>query len=233
MIIIIIPAVLVPTLLSQRDRRNEEEARKAGAIVEDGKAEYRGSCANRVCLWQGIRYAAPPVKELRFSPSVDPIPPLGRVTALKPGKICAQSGHANKQAEDCLFANLYRPAGIPMERKLPVLIFIHGGGFQGGSGSIYNASEIITTATKVDMPIVVMTFNYRLGLFGFLAGQEMAQRQQSNHSDVSLNNGFHDMSQAIKWARSHISAFGGDESRITVWGQSAGCVIIEGTCGRY
>ncbi|PWN38186.1 alpha/beta-hydrolase, partial [Meira miltonrushii] len=188
--------------------------------VQDGKATYVGSCADGICSWKGIRYASPPIGNQRFSPAKVPASLTGTVDATEYGPTCLQSGDG-RQSEDCLFANVFRPSGVSLNKKLPVLIFVHGGGFQSGAGSEHDPSQMILAGGN-DLQAVVITINYRLGLFGFLGGSTFAQRQKQNRNDVTLNAAFTDVVQAINWSSDHIAAFGGDPDKITLWGQSAG-----------
>lgn len=84
---------------------------------------------------------------------------------------------------------------------------------------------MVLAGDKGELPTVVVSINYRLGLLGLLASSEMAQRQAKNSSDVSLNNALRDMTQAVLWVKQNIASFGGDPNRITIWGQSAGCAL--------
>lgn len=191
------------------------------SAVKDGKATYQGSCSNGVCTWKGIQYARAPIGDLRFAPARDPTTPSGTIDATKYGPQCLQSG-SGTQSEDCLFVNIQRPSNVGLNTKLPVLLFVHGGGFQTGAGSNQDATAMVMAGSNANLPAIVMTINYRLGLFGFLGGSTFSSRQNANRNDVSLNAAFTDVRQALKWAKGHVSAFGGDPAKITLWGQSAG-----------
>ncbi|EDO25969.1 predicted protein, partial [Nematostella vectensis] len=111
-------------------------------------------------------------------------------------------------SEDCLFLNVFRPAGTKATKDLPVMVFIHGGGYYRGSGDVYDGTPL---AAYND--VIVVTMNYRLGLLGFLhvAG-----------TDVTGNYAMYDQILALKWVQQHIGCFGGDPSQVTLFGQSAG-----------
>ena len=188
--------------------------------VKDGTTTYSGSCDNGICSWKGIRYASPPIGNQRFSPAKAPAIISGTIDATQYGPKCLQSG-GGSQSEDCLFANVFRPSNVDLNKKLPVLIFVHGGGFQSGAGSDHDPSQMILAGGN-DLQAIVVTINYRLGLFGFLGGSTFFQKQKQNRNDVTLNAAFTDVLQAIQWSSKHISSFGGDPDNITLWGQSAG-----------
>ncbi|UZJ53411.1 hypothetical protein CBS101457_002731 [Exobasidium rhododendri] len=184
---------------------------------------YVGTCSSTICSWYGIRYAAAPVGNLRFAPPQLPPSPGKTYAASTPPSVCAQSGSTStSQSEDCLYLNIQRPQSIPLTTKLPVLVHFHGGGFEGGSGNINDPSDLISLGHNNGQDVVVVRINYRLGLFGFLASGGMATAITSQTTTARLNNGFRDMRAATEWVQSHVDAFGGDATKITIWGQSAG-----------
>jgi carboxylesterase type B len=138
------------------------------------------------------------------------------------GSRCPQAGSTDDQDEDCLFLNIQRPTTEANSKKLPVLVFFHGGGFESGSGNVNDPSDLIEIGKKYKQPVLVVRINYRLGLFGFLASSELEKERNSDPKNVALNLGFQDMKRAILWVKEHIDAFGGDAERLTIWGQSAG-----------
>ena len=173
----------------------------------------------RIARFLGIPYAEAPTGQLRFR---NPIPKQPFTTpwkALKQGNACLQvTLMPNKQGltydEDCLFLNIYKPAERQNE-ELAVMVFIHGGGFAGGSADAY-----IPDTLSLYGNVIVVTINYRLSVFGFLnTGDE--------HSPG--NYGLWDQHLALKWINSNINEFGGDSSRVTIFGESAGasCVIYQ------
>lgn len=124
-------------------------------------------------------------------------------------------------SEDCLYLNIVRPAGISSNAKLPVMAWIHGGGFLEGSANDprYNGSFIVDASVKMGTPIIFASFNYRLGAFGMLAG---AAAEKSRSTNIFL----HDQKQALAWIQENIAKFGGDPSKVTVFGESAGALSI-------
>ncbi|KAJ0165631.1 Lipase 1 [Colletotrichum tanaceti] len=123
--------------------------------------------------------------------------------------------------EECLNLNIVRPAGTTPSSKLPVVVWIHGGSFTGGSGvdGNTNTSYVIRNSVENGTPIIAITINYRLGFFGFPGGYQAA-------AEGVMNLGLKDQRQALRWIKENIAAFGGDPSKVTLWGQSAGAISI-------
>jgi para-nitrobenzyl esterase len=170
-----------------------------------------GFANNGVTRFLGIPYAAPPVGALRWMPPQ----PAARWNAVRQAKAfgptCAQittlgpfAGPPNSN-EDCLYLNVFTP---PAARKLPVLVWIHGGGYVDGESNDYDATKLAAQGK-----LVVVTINYRLNLFGFLAHPALGG---------SGNYGILDMQAALRWVNRNIAAFGGDPGNVTLGGQSAG-----------
>ncbi|KAF5392870.1 hypothetical protein D9757_000867 [Collybiopsis confluens] len=170
-----------------------------------------------VTSFKGLRYAEPPVGHLRWkAPVFPPTTQLGTVHATAFGNSCIpvpQSTVVAGTSEDCLFANVYVPSGATSNSKLPVMVWFHGGGFQTGNGR-NNATPLMQAAPSPGM--IFVTFEYRLGQFGFLAGSTFA-----NAGGV-LNAGMLDQRAGLKWVQRYISSFGGDPEKVTIWGESAG-----------
>ena len=121
--------------------------------------------------------------------------------------------------EDCLTLDVRRPAGTQAGAKLPVLVWIFGGGFEQGSTSNYDGGRFVASSVDLNMPVIFVTMNYRLGGFGFLPGKEILE-------DGSANLGLLDQRLALKWVADNIEAFGGDPSKVTIWGESAGSISV-------
>ena len=131
------------------------------------------------------------------------------------GNVCAQptSGDGpSSNSEDCLYVNVQRPALAEMRDRLPVYVYIHGGGLITGDGSYFNMEKIVR-----DTGVIGVTFNYRLGVFGFLAHPGL-----DAENGGSGNYGLLDQQAVLRWLRRNVAAFGGDPSRVTVGGESAG-----------
>lgn len=183
-----------------------------------------------VVMFKGIPYAAPPVGNLRWR---EPQPAKswdGTRDASKFGASAMQTKALSRDpwtsefmvqgniSEDCLFLNIWTPAKTAKD-KLPILVYIHGGGLTEGSGdvAVYDGEELAKKG------IVVITINYRLGALGFMAHPELTA-ESPNHS--SGNYGFLDQIAALTWVKNNISAFGGDPGCVTIAGQSAGSMSV-------
>ncbi len=197
-------------------------------------------------LFRGIPYAKPPVGELRWRPPVDPDPWEGVRKCDTYGPACCQydrwktaidditddTGHPYimipnypyppKMSEDCLYLNVYTPAESPDE-KLPVMMYIHGGGLQQWYGSDYEYCGDKLCAQGV----ILVSITYRLNIFGFLTHPELSAESEHNSSG---NYGFLDHIQALKWIRENIAAFGGDPYNVTCFGQSGGARATAAVC---
>ena len=173
-------------------------------------------------IYKGIPYAAPPVGPLRWRAPQPVAPWSGVRDALQFGPDCPQTPNARlrapSQSEDCLYLNVWAPAGAATG-SLPVMVWVHGGGFERGSGSDLASDGAAMAAQGV----VVVSFNYRAGLFGFLAHPALSQ--ESEHG-VSGNYGLLDQIAALEWVQANIAAFGGDPQRVTAFGVSAGSASI-------
>ena len=197
-------------------------------------------------LFRGIPYAAPPVGELRWRAPQDPASWEGVRKCDTYGPACAQfdrwdtaidditddSGHPYimipnypyppKMDEDCLYLNIYTPAKSADE-KLPVMMYIHGGGLQQWYGSDYEYCG----DKFCDQGVILVSITYRLNVFGFYTHPELAA--ESGH-DSSGNYGLLDQIQALKWIRENIAAFGGDPYNVTCFGQSGGARATAAIC---
>lgn len=185
------------------------------AVVVTGSGAVRGVVAADYRTFAGIPYAAPPVHDLRWrAPS-----PAARWTSIrdatKPASPCPQLGGPDGSAavgsEDCLYLNVVTPVG-GNARRLPVMVWLAGGGFVSGSGSDYDPTRIV-----VQGHVVVVTVNYRLGALGFLDHPVFAAADPA-----AGNYGIADQQAALRWVRSNIEQFGGDADNVTLFGQSAG-----------
>ena len=209
--------------LSAKDPQSTDQSLNAAPThIETGLISGVPGHARGVLVYKGIPYAAPPVGDLRFKAPQPPIAWDGVRKADQFGKICPQSGggqnggNGNKDnmSEDCLTANVWTAAGYAAERR-PVFVWIYGGGFSGGTGS----SPEFDGEALAKKGLVVVTFNYRLAAFGFLATPELSR--ESGHN-ASGNFGLLDDIALLKWVQKNITAFGGDPTRVTIGGQSAG-----------
>jgi para-nitrobenzyl esterase len=184
---------------------------------------------NDVHVYKGIPFAAPPVGELRWKPPAPVRPWSGVRDCFEFGAACPQRTPALLAAvpemalrvptsEDCLYLNVWTPAERKSD-KLPVLYWIHGGGFIMGAASqpLYDGEELAR------LGCVVVSVNYRLGLFGFLAHPAL---DKETDAGVSGNYGLLDQVEGLRWVRRNIAAFGGDPERVTIFGESAGGISV-------
>ncbi|SEG96175.1 para-nitrobenzyl esterase [Nonomuraea solani] len=186
------------------------------AVVRTEAGQVRGTLKADHRLFQGIPYAAPPVGALRWGSPRPAAPWTGVREATRPGPSCPQDqdfiGDKPSVIEDCLYLNVTTPRHIT--GRLPVMVWIHGGGFLGGSGAIYGAQRLATQGE-----VIVVTFNYRLGALGFLAHPAL-NGGAARHG--SGNFGIEDQQAVLRWVRANAAGFGGDPNNITIFGESAG-----------
>jgi para-nitrobenzyl esterase len=195
-------------------------------VTRDGA--LRGQVVGDVIAFKGVPFAAPPVGPLRWR---EPMPVAhwsGIRDALAYGAPCAQaamgwnSNVAAKSSEDCLYLNVWTP--VRHDKPLPVMIFFPGGAYHGGSAEGLSMIEPSYDGGKLAARgAVVLTANYRLGLFGFLAHSELSA--ESPHH-VSGNYALLDNIAALQWIRANIAKFGGDPNNVTIFGQSAGAFSV-------
>ncbi|MEE4022014.1 carboxylesterase/lipase family protein [Gordonia sp. PKS22-38] len=197
-------------------------------VVTTTYGPVRGTRGDGVDIWRGIRYASPPVGELRWRRARPPERHDDVVDATTFGPVCPQErnpaiglGKDASMSEDCLFLNVWRPDA---DRPLPVMVWLHGGAYVFGSGSqpLYEAS---TLARRGD--VVVVTLNYRLGALGFVDLTSLDEtRPEGDPRRFESNVALSDVLLALQWVRQNIAAFGGDPDAVTVFGESAGAGIV-------
>ena len=190
-------------------------------VVQTDKGSVSGvpGANPAIIVFKGIPFAAPPVGDLRWKPPVPAAKWDGVLKADHYGNTCMQrSRNAAAQnppvSEDCLYLNVWTPAKSANE-KLPVMVWIYGGGFSGGSASNPSFDGEGLAAKGV----VRVSMNYRLGILGFLAHPEL-DKESPNHT--SGNYGLLDQIAALEWVQRNIAAFGGDPKKVMIFGQSAG-----------
>ncbi|KAH9060193.1 carotenoid ester lipase precursor [Lactarius vividus] len=220
-------------------------------VTLDG-GTFIGTTTGDVNKFLGIPFAKPPlaftdrVGKLRFHLPQAPDPYVGTHNATAYGLSCPQqattlalpnglpqqtldllSGLLGTGAtilevpdgEDCLTLNVIAPSNAEPGSELPVVVWIYGGAFETGSSLLYDGSIIVNRSIALQQPVVYVSFNYRLSAFGFLASQEV--------KDAKVGNlGLWDQRLALRWIQKYIHVFGGDPSKVTVWGQSAGSISM-------
>jgi para-nitrobenzyl esterase len=192
-----------------------EQGKVTGKTINDGKVK----------AFLGLPYAAPPVGDLRWKAPEPPAKWKGERDATKFGAHCAQGRVFDDMifqdagpSEDCLFLNVYAPADAKKDSKLPVMFWIHGGGYSGGGSSEprHNGDFLPTKG------VILVTINYRLGVFGFLATADLAKEANG----AAGNYGLLDMVSALQWVKANIEEFGGNPKNVTIFGESAGSFAV-------
>ncbi|MEI6048180.1 MAG: carboxylesterase family protein [Bacteroidota bacterium] len=197
----------------------------AGPTVSTASVVVRGTTEGDIDIFMGIPYAAPPVGEFRWRPPQPIAPWQGERDASKFGASCAQAGWGaapgsiqSGSSEDCLFLNIWRPVGAAKNAKLPVMVWIHGGAFVGGSGSDPGAGNQFAK-----QGVILITINYRLGRLGHFAFPALSEEHPE---EPKGSYAFMDQIAALKWVQQNIAVFGGDPKNVTIFGFSAGGVSI-------
>jgi para-nitrobenzyl esterase len=183
--------------------------------------EVQGVVTEGISIFKGIPFASPPVGDLRWMAPA----PVQNWTGIKKadafGRACMQAtgamGNTAPVSEDCLYLNVWTPAKKPGE-KIPVIVWIYGGGFSGGSTStpMYDGMGFAKKG------VVLVSVAYRVGPFGFLAHPELSRESGKG----SGNYGLEDMIAGLKWVKENIVRFGGDPSNVTIFGHSAGGMAV-------
>jgi para-nitrobenzyl esterase len=198
-----------------------EPVKVEGSLVEGVPGKHAG-----ITAFRGVPFAAPAVGENRWRAPQPPVPWTGVKKAAEFGPSCLQTIVQERKpwtyefmthgevSEDCLFVNIWTPAKSPSEKR-PVFVYIYGGGNNEGSGMVpvYDGEGLASKG------VVVVNFNYRVGVLGFLTHPELSKEAPYH---ASGNYGLLDQVAAVKWVHENIAGFGGDPSRVTVAGQSAG-----------
>jgi para-nitrobenzyl esterase len=176
--------------------------------------EVVGLRAGALTTYLGIPFAAPPVGELRWRAPQAVVPWKGVKEARSFSAACAQTAVwiTLPKSEDCLYLNIWAPGNA---NKLPVIVWIHGGGYYGGTA----AQPRYDGANLAKRGAIIVTVNYRLGIWGFFAHPELTAESPDR---VSGNQGILDQIAALRWVKNNIAAFGGDADRVTIMGESAG-----------
>ncbi|KAF8955264.1 carotenoid ester lipase [Flammula alnicola] len=212
----------------------------SGPTVTLEGASFVGVTSGTTEKYLGIPFAQPPVGDLRYRLPQAIAYSNGTYDATAYGPSCGQQaitlpqlsgvvadaanyvinsvfGQIFPDAEDCLTINIVKPKTATSTSKLPVVVWIFGGGFELGSTSMYDGGLIVGRSQTLGSPVVYVSMNYRLTGFGFLPGQEVKNAGVGNL-------GLQDQRQALRWVNKYITQFGGDPTKVTIWGESAGAI---------
>ena len=217
-------ATLLTILLLMFDFHAFSQTAPSTVVKTDG-GMVEGIIENGITIYKGIPFAAPPVGDLRWRPPQPVKKWQDTLKAVTFAPACPQqpgvltTGFAKYGfSEDCLYLNIWKPNEYS-DKKLPVMVWIFGGGFASGS-----ASGDFTTGEKLAKKgVILINISYRLGVFGFLAHPELSAESENN---VSGNYGLLDQIAALRWVQQNIEVFGGDSHNVTIFGQSAGGISV-------
>ncbi|MCY7366418.1 MAG: carboxylesterase family protein [Frankiaceae bacterium] len=192
------------------------DGQHGGPVVVTTEGPVRGSTTGATVTFRGLRYAAPPVGELRWrAPAPADRRKGGVLDASTSGPACPQNGSPFGQAsstEDCLFLDVHAPTGAKRPAGLPVMVYFHPGGLLTGRGNALDPAPLVRNG------VLVVTVNYRLGALGFLAHPGLSAEADGS----SGNFGLMDQQAALRWVQRNIRGFGGDPANVTIFGESAG-----------
>lgn len=211
---------------------------RAPPTVTASGGTFVGKTKDDVQQFYGIPFAEPPVGNLRFRLPVPILSYNGTIDASEYGPSCPQQavslplvdglareatdylinsifGQIFPDSEDCLTLNVVKPANANANSRLPVVVWIFGGGFELGSTSMYDGAGVVAKSQSLGQPVVFVSMNYRLSGLGFLASKEVRAAGVGNL-------GLQDQREALRWIKRNIAQFGGDPSKVTIWGESAG-----------
>ncbi|VDB92096.1 unnamed protein product [Peniophora sp. CBMAI 1063] len=236
--------VLSLALLGARIASSVATQVSSGPTVLLDNGTFVGVSEGHVSAFRGVPFAKPPVGDLRFRLPVATDPYDGTYNATAFGDSCIQQAFGDtdpsKQnptaveimqgivdaftvqtldSEDCLTVNIYTPANATPDSRLPVVYWIYGGAFEGGSAVASNGSIIVERSLELDEPVVYVSVNYRVSALGFAGSKEVREEGIGNL-------GLHDQRLGLHWVQKYISSFGGDPEKVTIWGQSAGGMSV-------
>ncbi|KAJ7644706.1 carotenoid ester lipase precursor [Roridomyces roridus] len=230
------------SLLLLLQTHGAEGAALAAPTVTLDSAVFTGKAGSNTQSFLGIPFAKPPVGDLRLQLPQPVDKYTGSYTVTSFGDACPQQeielpiltgvaqevvdyvansifGLVFPAAEDCLTLNVIKPSTAKATSKLPVVVWIFGGGFELGSPAMYDGTTIVQRSIDLGEPVIYVSMNYRISAFGFLASKEIREAGVGNL-------GLQDQRQALRWIQQYIGAFGGDPTKVTIWGESAGAISV-------
>ncbi|TDL16440.1 sterol esterase [Rickenella mellea] len=198
----------------------------AAPVVTLSYGKFQGMTSGGLTQFLGMPFARPPVGNLRFAPPEPPIPFKDIRQATSFGNECPQEPVTKPTSplpanEDCLFLNVVTPSSMPHGKRLPVVFWIFGGAYLPflGDTSFNSVTSVVNRSMALGEPVVYVSTNYRLNAFGFLGGKEIKAAGLGNP-------GIRDQRFALEWVQENIAKFGGDPTKVTLWGESGGAVSI-------
>lgn len=215
----LLSALLVGQSAASPVLRSTSNSSAPTVLVRNGTISGLHSTGYNQDFFLGVPYAQPPVGPLRFANPAPLNSSFSTYDATKYSKECVGYGSDQwnyETSEDCLYLNIIRPSGYEHE-KLPVIFWIHGGGFSEGGApdQRYNQSFMVKNSVDIGKPIIAVSTNYRLSAWGFLSSQELTGTGDTNM-------GLRDQRLALHWVQENIASFGGDPKKVTIQGESAG-----------
>ncbi|OBZ75697.1 Lipase 1 [Grifola frondosa] len=238
-----VPLFLLSGILTQCGALHLPSGRSTNlAVVSLDDGTFVGVTEGHTTKFLGIPYAKAPIGDLRFNLPVAVDPYAGTYDATSFGPACPQQidvpeiapwvndreieellnityDTVSIESEDCLSVNVLVPTEITSGASLPVVAWILGGGFETGSTLTFDGGVVVQRSIELDEPVIYVSMNYRVTAFGFLASQEV--------KDAGVGNlGLRDQRLALRWIQKYIGAFGGDPTKVTIWGESAGAISV-------
>ena len=206
--------VVLVAMVCNAQPKTTGQVKVTGGVIQ-------GIVEDDMMIFKGIPFAAPPVGELRWKAPQPVIPWEGVRNADKfgPSPISSMGGQRDA-SEDCLYLNVWTPAKS-LKEKVPVMVWIYGGGFSMGTSSYYDGAPIAREG------VVLVTINYRVGKLGYFAHPALSAE---NPEHVSGNYGILDQIAALRWVQDNIAQFGGDPKKVTIFGESAGGISVSMLC---